>query len=97
MMIFHPKWLSQIKGTGVNKKPILKKPVNIAIKPYIKQTLDVNGVTQPHEKNNKHFYVPQNDTLIPLLKKKGSLKWVQRNQKPQQPPLSLPLCSPGSG
>lgn len=51
MPIFHPKWLRQVKATGVNKKPISQKPVSTAIyHTHIKQTLGVNGVIQSHEK-----------------------------------------------
>lgn len=69
MPIFHPKWLRQIKATGVNKKPRSKKSVSTATyQTHIKQILGVNGVIQTHEKNCKHFYIPQNDIITPPLK-----------------------------
>lgn len=98
MPIFQQKMAQPNKSTRVNTTPTPKKPMNTAVyQTSHKPNFRCGWCHTTTGKNYKHFYIPQNETVTPPLKRKVPFKWVQRNQKPQQPPLRLPLCSPGSG
>lgn len=92
MMTFHPKRLSQIKTTEVNKKPISKKPASTICQ--IPHKLQVQRVSYNHmKKNNKHFYIPQNDNFTPPLKIRESLNQCRGTETTTATPESATLNS----